>query len=176
MNFQGFINCLPISTPLKKMPICLTNNPLFCEQAILQAASECRGLMPCTTEEYTVNVDHRWTSKGSSTKQLMMTHLSNKVVEHLLENQQRKYYFLISLTSDKQKPNGYYSDKIQKFIHKEYLVWTEIGMVGNIGGQLGLWVGFSFTSLAAGILNLWYWACGKLSSDKHLGTGNQRIG
>ena len=49
-------------------------------------------------------------------------------------------------------------------------------MVGNIGGQLGLWVGFSFTGLAAGILNLWYWGRGKLSPNKHLETGNQKTG
>ena len=48
-------------------------------------------------------------------------------------------------------------------------------MVGNIGGQLGLWIGFSFTGLVAGILNVWYCARGKLSSKKHLGTGNERI-
>ena len=68
-------------------------------------------------------------------------------------------------------PRGYYQDKVQKFVHKEYIVWTGICMVGNIGGQLGLWVGFSFTGLVAGILNLWYCAHGKISSNKHFGTG-----
>ena len=165
--------CLPISTPIKKMPICQTNTPWFCKEAILQAQQECVGLMPCITEEYTAGVDDVWTSKESSTKQLMMAFLLDKVVEELLEDQQRKYFFWIELTSDKQKPNRHYSDKIQKFVHREYLVWTDIGMVGNIGGQLSLWVGFSFTGLAAGILNVWYRGCGRLSCFKHLEKGNQ---
>ena len=165
------IQCQPISTPLKKIPVCQTNNSLFCLQSMLQAEQECVGLMPCITEEYTVGLDDAWTSRGSTKLTLMKAFIFNKVVEELLEEQHRKYYFWIDLTSDKTELHGY--DKIQKIIHKEYLVWTGFGMVGNIGGQLGLWVGFSFTGLAAGIINLWYWACRKLSSNKHLGTGNQ---
>ena len=91
--------------------------------------------------------------------------LFDKVVEELLEDQWSKYYFWISLTSDKTEPHGYYSDKINKFVHREYLVWTVTSMVGNIGGQLGLWVGFSFTGLVAGILNLWYCARRKMRWD-----------
>ena len=106
-------------------------------------------------------------------QELLKTFLVDKVVEQILEGQHGKYYFWIELTGDKQKPNGYYSDKIQKFIHREYLVWTDIGMVGNIGGQLSLWVGFSFTGLAAGILNFWFRRCGRLSCFNHLETGNQ---
>ena len=162
--------CLPISTPLKKIPICPTNNPLFCEPALRPALQECVGLMPCITEEYSVWVDDRWSSEESSTKELMMAFLFDKVVEELLEDQWSKYYFWISLTSDKTKPQGYYSDKINKFVHREYLVWTGTSMVGNIGGQLGLWVGFSFTGLVAGILSLWYCVQRKISSNKHLGT------
>ena len=37
---------------------------------------------------------------------------------------------------------------------KENLVWTGTSMVGNVGGQLGLWVGFSFAGLLAGTLNV----------------------
>ena len=99
--------CLPISTPIKEMPICPTDNPWFCEQATLQAQQECVGLLPCITEEYTVVVDDQWSSKEYSTKELMKTFLVDKVVEQLLEGQHGKYYFWIELTGDKQKPNGY---------------------------------------------------------------------
>ena len=44
--------------------------------------------------------------------------------------------------------------EVQKEVHMEYLTWTGISMVGNIGGQLGLWIGFSFTSLVAVALNM----------------------
>ena len=96
----------------------------------------------------------------------MKQFLFDTVVEELLEEQMSKYYIWISLTSDKTKPRGYYSDKVQKIIHKEYLVWKSTGMVGNIGGQLGLWVGFSFMGIIGGILNLWYCAYGKVFSNK----------
>ena len=168
--------CSPITIPTDKMPICPTTNPQFCDEAIVQAASECVGLIPCITEEYSLWANDLWSSKESSTEDLFRQYLFDKLVKQLMEAQQRKYYFWIQLTSDKNMPHGYYSDKVQKFVHKEYLVWTGISMVGNIGGQLGLWVGFSFTGLVAGILSLWYCVQRQISSNKHLGTGIERIG
>ena len=56
--------------------------------------------------------------------------------------------------------NGRYTTTVQKHVHKEYLSWTGTGLVGNVGGQLGLWLGFSFTGFIAGVVNLapkiWY--------------------
>ena len=44
--------------------------------------------------------------------------------------------------------------EVQKEIHKEYLAWTGTSMIGNVGGQLGLWVGFSVTGFMAGTFNV----------------------
>ena len=38
-------------------------------------------------------------------------------------------------------------------VHREYLMWTAIYMVGSIGGQLGLWVGFSFAGFLSGFMS-----------------------
>ena len=76
-----------------------------------------------------------------------------------MKNQKTKYNiwidFWIELSS-----NGRYNTAVQKYVHKEYLSWTGTGLVGNVGGQLGLWLGFSFTGFIAGVVNLapkmWY--------------------
>ena len=39
-------------------------------------------------------------------------------------------------------------------VKKEYLLWSITTLVGNVGGQLGLFLGFSFAGFMAWLLNL----------------------
>ena len=79
--------------------------------------------------------------------------LHDDVVDNLMEKQMNKYLFWLYFSKEKVS-NGLYTNEIQKYVHKEYLAWTGISLVGNVGGQLGLWVGFSFTGFLAGTLNV----------------------
>ena len=38
-------------------------------------------------------------------------------------------------------------------VKTEYLIYDDIAMIGNVGGTLGLFVGFSFTGLISFLLN-----------------------
>ena len=60
------------------------------------------------------------------------------------------------------RPNGsdylrrfsYHLGKLQNVIvHKEYLIYDFIGVIGSAGGTLGLFIGFSFINIIDGIVN-----------------------
>ena len=38
-------------------------------------------------------------------------------------------------------------------VKTEYLIYDDIAMIGNVGGTLGLFIGFSFTGLISFLLN-----------------------
>ena len=42
--------------------------------------------------------------------------------------------------------NGVPTTNLMVDIHREYLVWTEFALIGNIGGMMGMTIGFSFMS------------------------------
>ena len=120
------------------------------------------GHVPCVSEEYSVQEHNVWSTPGlSNTEGLLKEFLNEKVVRGLLHNQTSKYLLWLQFGRDNEGTIGVYANKSQKYIHKEYLVWTGISVVGNIGGQLGLWVGFSFTGFVAGIVKFWYLASRK---------------
>ena len=47
---------------------------------------------------------------------------------------------------------GTYTEHFQKEVHKECLVWSLTSLVGNIGGYMGLCVGFSFYNISSRIV------------------------
>ena len=60
---------------------------------------------------------------------------------------------------------GVYDVFPQKEIHTEHLSVTGLSLFGNIGGYMGLFVGFSFTGLVAWILKLIQKALRSLAYD-----------
>ena len=65
---------------------------------------------------------------------------------------QEKYMFFLYFASP-DWVRGEYTEELQIEVHREYLMWTAISMVGSIGGQLGLWVGFSFAGFLSGFMS-----------------------
>ena len=78
----------------------------------------------------------------------------NVTKANLIQGQQdHKYMFLIYL-SHPPSTRGSYRSQFQKDVQTERLVWSEISIIGNIGGYMGLCVGFSFTSFLAWLLGI----------------------
>ena len=121
---------------------------------------KCMGQKPCITEEYSLFENLQWSAKDpSSAKKILEDYISNKtLLDELFDRQMNKYMILLEFAKRKSS-NGVYANKIQKYVYKEYLAWTGASMVGNIGGQLGLWVGFSFTSFISGAINCLFELC-----------------
>ena len=61
------------------------------------------------------------------------------------------FQFLLTLGEPKHSL-GYRSSQVTKMIYTENLVVNEFTLLGNIGGQMGMLVGFSFSSFASWIL------------------------
>ena len=113
---------------------------------------------PCQIQEYYVSKNRLWTSAGEmenedTTDKMMRDILNGRVVDELMKNQDKNYMFWISFTAS-DSTRGEYTDQIQIQVSKEYKTLTMISIVGNIGGQLGLFVGFSCTGFIAWMLSL----------------------
>ena len=74
-------------------------------------------------------------------------------MDTLLKDLSEKYMIWVNIASPKSA-RGKYTKRLEVDVHKEYWALTEISLIGNIGGQLGLCVGFSFTGFVAWMLGL----------------------
>ena len=83
----------------------------------------------------------------------MREFLNDRVVDELIINQDKNYMFWISF-SPFDSTRGKYTHRTQIKVSKEYKTLTMISLVGNIGGQLGLFVGFSCTGFITWMLKL----------------------
>ena len=143
-------SCSPFSTPVKTIPLCPQSMTLEdCKHKL--AIGDCMDKLPCITEEYIIKENGDWS--GQSRKIIGGYFSNGDVFDKIVERQEDK--FMIWLEFRKMKwSTGLYTTQLTKEVHREYLVWTDISMIGNVGGQLGLWLGFSFTGFMLGILNL----------------------
>ena len=64
------------------------------------------------------------------------------------DEQKNKYIFVLDLATP-TATRGKYTGKFQKDVDTEKLAWSGISVIGNIGGYMGLCVGFSFTGFIA---------------------------
>ena len=114
----------------------------------------CVGQKPCSSEEYEFHLGKDWSARDPSRAQnILQKILGNQtLLNKLLDRFDNTYVFILEFAKSKWS-NGPYAMEVQKYVHKEYLAWTGTSLIGNVGGQLGLWVGFSFTGFLAQTLN-----------------------
>ena len=148
------VTCLPLSIPATSLPLCPYNtSSKECAryQDLHSFIEECLEILPCITEEYSISEDKDW---SGSTKEILRGYFNNvSIVEDIADRQMDKYIVWLYFRKWSSS-NGLYTGRVKKEIHREYLVWTDISMIGNVGGQLGLWVGFSFTGFLFGALSV----------------------
>ena len=111
---------------------------------------------PCIVQEYLEELDPLWSVIGDdriSSNALLRKFLKNSIVETILENLDNKYMVWPAF-SPRRTGRGKYSKYLSIDVHKEYLAVTNTSLVGNVGGQLGLFVGFSFTGFIAWMFDL----------------------
>ena len=163
---ENGVQCSSYSLPISKLrqdyPICQTNKTWeTCDQYRVNVTSVwdlCMEQKPCQIQEYYVRENRLWTVAGEEenmdeTDKMMREFLNERVVDELIKNQTEKYMFWISFLPS-GSTRGKYTNQIQIEVSKEYKTLTMISLVGNVGGQLGLFVGFSCTGFIAWTLSL----------------------
>ena len=149
---------LPREDPLQDFQICHGNKTWNeCNQHLqnMLESNICMGLKPCTVREYILQQNIDWSVKENnlhSTELALREFLDGRLVDMLLKDQSNKYMVWLGINKAKSG-RGEYTNQVQKDIYKEYWTWTGITLVGNVGGHLGLFVGFSFTGTFAWMLS-----------------------
>ena len=116
----------------------------------------CMGQKPCIVQDYVEKVDPLWSLKDdnvNSSNLLLRKFLKDDIVDELLENQSSKFMFWPSFCA-LRSGRGIYDQSLRVDVHKEHWALTDISLVGNIGGQLGLCIGFSLTGFIAWLLDI----------------------
>ena len=106
----------------------------------------------CTIQEYTVK--DSTVLGGLTVDSLAISNLAVAGnVTKTLDDPDDVFVLTISI-SDPESSRGGMTIIPQVRVHQEYLVWTWYSLLGNAGGQMGLWVGFSFIGTTTWALNL----------------------
>ena len=143
-------SCSPISTPVKTFPLCPLNMT-FNDCKYTSLTSDCMEKLPCITEEYTIQEDEEWSGQS---RMILKGYINNDDILNEIADRKTDKFLIWLEISTMRWTTGLYTSQLMKEVHREYLVWSDISMIGNVGGQLGLWLGFSFTGFMVGILNL----------------------
>ena len=78
---------------------------------------------------------------------------SEMVVDSVLKNRESKFMIYLMLAPPPSN-RGQYLNGFQKEVRREYLAYTGNSLFGNIGGYMGLCVGFSLTGLVTWIFDI----------------------
>ena len=156
---ENGIHCTSFSTPTKKRyldyPICQSNKVWKdCERYRDKVIKDktCRDLKPCIVQEYEAWRNPNWSVYK---KDELSTAISSKTIfnGHVVDVLKGQYMVHLGFYPA-LSVQGKYTTEIQVDVYKEYWTLTGISLVGNIGGQLGLFLGFSFAGFMAWLLDL----------------------
>ena len=115
---------------------------------------QCAGMKPCYVQEYATEKLVQWSSTDShSTERILKYLLKDSVAQEIVKGINKKFIFKLILY-EPEWMRGEYRDGLQVEVHKEYRALTEISLIANIGGYLGLFVGFSFNAFIYGVWKL----------------------
>ena len=145
-------SCAPISLPshedqMIEYPICQTSRVLSeCERHIKAKEENCQDSTPCFVQEYVMAEHPLLSGNGKAFLKKVSMILG---LDFSKDEQNKKYIFGLSLGTPPTATRGKYTQKFQKDVDTEKLAWSQISVIGNIGGYMGLCVGFSFTGFIA---------------------------
>ena len=161
---------LPTKKPLTPHLICQKWQTLSkCERQIEALRRQCRTkTRPCSIKEYGIHERATYAGKGDFTNQkLRDTFLNSEIMADELTMDDLKHMIVFTLALRRPpSTRGIYNVIPQKEIHTEHLSVTGLSLFGNIGGYMGLFVGFSFTGFVAWILKIIRKALRSLAYDE----------
>ena len=164
-------SCAPISLPSKERKsdyrICQSTNISHQCGFFLQSQQEkCMGQKPCYVQEYSMYENSFLSGRNKILLNTIMNRWFNGNTTEMETpaNEKVQWYMFSLVFGYPSWTRGTYTKHFQKEVHKECLVWSSTSLVGNIGGYMGLCVGFSFTGFIAWILGIIPKMCKALST------------
>ena len=139
--------CSPFSLP-GDIPIC-KNEAAECWREIKEfIIPKCMTKKSCHVYEYDIN-------KEIFVQEILMR-LDNETASKILDSDDLDNTIILQLRIDHLDwSKGDWSKELSLDVYTEYYVWTGVSLIGNVGGQLGLFIGFSF-------LGSWVWLMSKV--------------
>ena len=153
--------CSPFSLPLD-ISMC-QSEAVECWREIKEFVfPRCMTKKPCHVHEYDIKKGNEITDLNERMK------LHNETVAKMLDSDDIDDTIILKLRIDLLDwSKGDRTDELHLDVYTEYYVWTGVSLIGNVGGQLGLFIGFSF-------LGSWVWLMGKVHWICSLVTRNDK--
>ena len=124
---------LPGRKPLEEFPLCKSPESVDCNKKLcleLYHGGKCKMEKTCFVQEYSVEE------------------------RNIKVQRQRGSNFQFSVQYGEPKySRGYRSDRPRIKVYRENLVWSGLELLGNIGGQLGMFIGFSISGCIIWMIN-----------------------
>ena len=145
---------LPGKEPLIDFHMCQRKQSLECYEDFSKLSwPDCKMQKSCFVKEYSLKeevVSQVDVFNTSASEQIWG--INTKAMNEML--QERNSSFLFTLNYDHWDwQRGDRATKLKVEIHKEYLVWSASTMIGNVGGMMGMTIGFSFFGYIGYVLN-----------------------
>ena len=139
--------CAPFSLPAD-IPICLTNKSQCWNNITELIFPKCMGEKSCEVEEYEIETHDEMDLQNNNEKMEVEQRIrrvggADEVVSQLLEGKDKSVIFSLSF-DDLDWLKGDRTKELQVDIFTEYYVSNIFSLIGNVGGQMGLFIGFSF--------------------------------
>ena len=152
--------CSPYSLPrgrdFEDLEVCQTNSTyLECNQEFAEKTwLQCKSQKACRMTEYSMNeyndLDLKDKKVVEEELKLYDIDITDNHTKLILDEPENSFMFFIAF----DHPDASRGDeKLLVRILEEHLWWTGIDLVGMIGGQMGLFLGFSFMGSIAWLLN-----------------------
>ena len=159
--------CSPLSLPsgvqpFLDLPICKVESN-SCKQTVKTVYyEECIGLLPCNVQDYATKEDLLYQKLQVPLVEAFVKTLkdpqkveASKAEKEFVRAYEEQKLYMVSVHfhgwdwSDREWSNEFLVD-----VYRENLVWTPLNLLGNIGGQLSLWIGFTCTGSFSWIVSI----------------------
>ena len=139
-------SCAPFSLPFlssEQMPICQTSLQRTCFNRLLRALksdqeNHCKKL--CNVKEFDFE-DPLWIHSAGVCKKSGVSEKEGFVLDYSFKQPTHSLQLR--------------SDRLVKTVKEEYYVISGMSLAGNIGGTLGMFIGFSFIGTSEWIVDVW---------------------
>ena len=144
--------CSPYSLPsnglLKDLPICNQEIAQSCLEECYPKWALCNDQMPCSQLVYSVYEGKAYKEFANKFISQLSTQKNDSNAQIIAKKQSKIFHFTCTFNSHDWK-TGKWTKTLNVEVHTESYVWTSFTLLGNIGGSMGLWAGFSCPGLIA---------------------------